>query len=50
MGASPNGVDLWRGGSVPYEINQDLANIDTIHRAIVHFEQQTNLRFVGRLS
>jgi hypothetical protein len=50
MGASPSGVDLWRGGIVPYEINPDLANIDSIHQAIVHFEQQTNLRFVGRLS
>ena len=50
MGASPSGVDLWRGGIVPYEINPDLANIDSIHQAIVHFEEQTNLRFVGRLS
>ena len=50
MGASPSGVDLWRGGIVPYEINPDLANIDSIHQAIVHFEEQTNVRFVGRLS
>jgi len=48
MGARPSGADLWRGGIVPYTINQDLGNIVTIHDAIVTIEQQTNLRFVGR--
>jgi hypothetical protein len=39
---------LWRGGIVPYEINPDLGNIVSIHTAIKTFEQQTNVRFVGR--
>jgi hypothetical protein len=50
MGASSSGAELWRGGIVPYEINPDLGNIVTIHEAISTLEQQTNLRFVGRLA
>ena len=48
MGARPDGVELWQGGIVPYEINPDLGNIVSIREAIRTFEQQTNVRFVAR--
>jgi hypothetical protein len=48
MGGRAKGTSLWRGGIVPYEINPDLANIIEIHSAIAIYEQQTNIRFVGR--
>ena len=48
MGARRKGARLWRGGIVPYEINQDLGNIVNIETAIKTMEQQTNVRFVGR--
>ncbi len=50
MGAMERGTDLWRGGIVPYEINPDLGNQATIEACIVTYEQQTNVRFVQRLS
>jgi hypothetical protein len=49
VGARSKDADLWHGGIVPYEINPDLGNIEAIHTAIKTFEQQTNVRFVGRL-
>lgn len=48
MGARPEGIQLWGGGIVPYEINPDLGNIVSIHNAIKTYEQQTNVRFVLR--
>lgn len=49
MAAKRESTRLWPAGVVPYEINQDLANIVGIETAMRRYEALTNIRFVGRL-